>query len=481
MRTIVIATLLLGLPVAAVAQETAEGRLSVDVSVRSRAEMWNWFGDDEGGDYAYLGSTARLGLAQQWSGIGWHAEVAAPVLLGLPSDAVESAPRGQAGVGATYYGASGGHENVAGLFLKQAYLRLGGGSPPGHALRLGRFEFVEGAEVAPTNPTLAAVKSGRVANRLLGQFGWSHVGRSLDGAHYAYTSPGWNGTAVIARPTQGVFDVDGWPGLDIAVGYGSLTRRDSPENAGEARLFLLQYSDLRDWTEVTPTDNRPLAVRAADTDDIHVSTLGGHYLRAVETGMGTLDVMLWAAVQGGSWGEQDHRAWAGDVEVGWQPPILPGLRPWLRFGHFRSSGDEDLADGRHETFFQVLPTPRIYARTPFYNLMNLRDTFATLTLRPASGLAIRADVRRLGLQASEDLWYLGGGAFKNESFGFAGRPGTGSGDLATLFDVGVDYRLSSSLAASLYWGYAAGDEVIEAIYPENASGSLGYLELRWGR
>jgi hypothetical protein len=46
------------------------------------------------------------------------------------------------------------------------------------------------------------------------------------------------------------------------------------------------------------------------------------------------------------------------------------------------SGDGNPNDNTHGTFFQVLPTPRPYARFPFFNMMNNEDTFGMLILRP---------------------------------------------------------------------------------------------------
>src|SRR3712207_7868095 len=52
-------------------------------------------------------------------------------------------------------------------------------------------------------------------------------------------------------------------------------------------------------------------------------------------------------------------------EGGFQPAgPLARVKAWVRAGYFRGSGDGDAADDRHHTFFQVLPTPRIYARFP---------------------------------------------------------------------------------------------------------------------
>ena len=60
-------------------------------------------------------------------------------------------------------------------------------------------------------------------------------------------------------------------------------------------------------------------------------------------------------------------------------------------------GDNNPNDGQHGTFFQVLPTPRIYARFPFYNLMNNQDAFAEVVLRPHPKWTIRSDAHFLRL------------------------------------------------------------------------------------
>jgi hypothetical protein len=38
-------------------------------------------------------------------------------------------------------------------------------------------------------------------------------------------------------------------------------------------------------------------------------------------------------------------------------------------------------DKTHGSFFQILPTPRPYARFPFYNMMNNEDFYGTVVLR----------------------------------------------------------------------------------------------------
>jgi hypothetical protein len=62
--------------------------------------------------------------------------------------------------------------------------------------------------------------------------------------------------------------------------------------------------------------------------------------------------------------------------------LLPKLKPWLRGGYTLGSGDGNPNDCTHGTFFQILPTPRPFARFPFFNMENNRDIMGALILRP---------------------------------------------------------------------------------------------------
>src|SRR5207248_1099611 len=111
------------------------------------------------------------------------------------------------------------------------------------------------------------------------------------------------------RPTQGVFEVNGWPELNINVLYGAVTGQlASDRHPGEWRVFGLGYDDVRHG--VLKTDNRPAAARAADTGTIALGTWGGHYLQMIATPAGQMDLLCWGAVQTGSWGSLTQRAGA---------------------------------------------------------------------------------------------------------------------------------------------------------------------------
>lgn len=456
------------------------GTITVQGSVRTRVEAWDWFQDPHyENTYTFPGTLFRLGFSQHRQNLDWNFELAAPVLLNLPNNAVAPAPQGQLGLGANYFAANHNSQNTAYIFPKQAFVRFNGlGGSKRQSLQLGRFEFLDGSEVFPSNPTLAAVKRDRILQRLIGPFVFSDVQRSFDGFHYVYSAPALNFTIVAAIPTRGVFQTDGWGWVHTGFAYASLTGqvRAKGKSPGEWRLFGIYYDD---WRHILKIDNRPLALRQNDFGNIRLGTFGGHYLQAVGTPAGMVDLLSWGAFQTGRWGSLVDRAGAATGEAGFQPKVLRPLRPWLRAGYFYGSGDSNSKDSEHGTFFQLLPTPRPYARFPFFNLMNNEDGFGELILRPAKSVTIRSDIHSLRLADSNDLWYSGGGAFQPWTFGYTGRPSNGARSLATLYDTSLDFNVSSRAAVGLYYGYAEGKSVIRHIYPTDPNGQLGFVEVNY--
>jgi len=462
-------------PSAATAQTAppvSNGEWEASGSLRTRIENWNWFKTPGFEDnYTFSGTLLRAGIGRVTPQHDTQVEVASPLLLGVPDNALAPAPRGQLGLGASYRAANGRQD--AGLFVKQAYVRFKRVGKEPSSLRAGRFEFVEGLETMPSDATLGWLKRERIGHRLIGNFGFSHVGRSFDGLEFSHKTSSNNYTLLAARPTEGVFQLNGWGEVDdVDVAYGAWSK---PRRNTDTRLFALHYRDGRQPPQSVKVDNRAAAARAADTGKIGVTTLGGHYLKKFETGAGTTDVLAWGAFQTGEWGAQRHRATAIALEAGFQPKSAR-WKPWLRAGYFRGSGDGNAADNRHETFFQVLPTPRIYARFPFYNQMNNEDVFVQAILRPTPKLNLRADVHRLRLSNASDLWYSGGGAFQDNSFGYAGRPG-GARKLATVVDFSVNYTLDAKTALSLYVARAGSGPVVASVYPAGDSAAYAYMEL----
>jgi hypothetical protein len=114
-------------------------------------------------------------------------------------------------------------------------------------------------------------------------------------------------------------------------------------------------------------------------------------------------------------------------------------------------------------------------------MMNNEDFYGTLNLRPFPKVALRSELHALRLASVTDLWYSGGGAFQESTFGYTGRPnpGNGSRGLANVWDMSADYQVTRSFAATLYYGHAWGKSVIEKIYPRDPNGQLLYLETNY--
>jgi hypothetical protein len=449
------------------------GPLDFSVNWRTRTENWDWFkAAGTHGNYTLGDSLLRITIGQKSEHFDWSLEGAQVALVGLPNQAIAPAPQGQLGLGGNYYAANSNDSNPVGGFLKQGFIRF---KDAGSSVRIGRFEYFDGMEVKPKDPTLATVVATRIAQRLIANFGFSAVQRSFDGVQVSSNVGPSNFTFVALRPTEGVFQVQGMAELDVDTYYGAFTLPVHSEHGeGQLRIFSLGYIDHR--TLVLKTDNRPAPVRATDLNKIEIGTYGANYVHVFNMpSAGKFDLVGWFALQNGSWGSLAQRASAFVGEIGWQPPTIE-WKPWISAGISYGSGDGNNADGRHGTFFQVLTTPRQYARFPFYNMMNNTDYYGTLNLRPASKLAVRSELHALRLSNSHDLWYSGGGAFQEGTFGYNGRPGDGQHGFANVWDLSGDYQVTHNFAATLYYGHAFGKSVIANIYPKDPNGSLLFLE-----
>src|SRR5581483_9671224 len=133
--------------------------------------------------YAFEHSLLRIGLGQKLEHLEWFVEGAQDAILGLPAAAVLPGRPGQLGLGGTYFAANGSGANNANGFVRQAYLDFA--LPTDGKLRLGRFTFLDGAEVTPKDKSLSTLVNTRITQRLIGDFGFSAVQRSYDGAQLA--------------------------------------------------------------------------------------------------------------------------------------------------------------------------------------------------------------------------------------------------------------------------------------------------------
>ena len=84
----------------------------------------------------------------------------------------------------------------------------------------------------------------------------------------------------------------------------------------------------------------------------------------------------------------------------------------------------------------------------------------------ARWLTLRTELHSLTLASANDLWYLGGCAFQQRTFGYTGRPANGHESWQGVWDVGADYSVVKNFTVGLYYGHAWGGSAIESLYPK---------------
>jgi hypothetical protein len=444
--------------------------------LRERTNTTQWFSSTPFAEvYGHQDSLLRLGLQQRIHHFDWTAELGQSSELALPTDAVSAvAAQGQLGLGANYYFNNSNNQDPSAVSFRQGFLRYHF-KRDANTLRVGRFEFFDGQETAPKNTTVGWLQTNRIAQRLIGNFGFSNGQRSFDGVDGKVGGANWDLTAMAGRATQGVFNMNANPELNVDIQYLAYTRSFAKQRV-VARAFGLGYHDGR--TGLTKTDNRTAAARALDHKNIRIGSYGANVIAAVPVGKNTFDFLFWGVLQNGTWGLLDHRAAGVAVEGGLRLNHLKTM-PWLRGGMLRTTGDDNNTDDTHNTFFQVLPTSRIYARFPYFNMMNSKDEFLQIVDKPGSKVDLRADLHFLQLTAPTDFWYQGGGAYDNKAFGYIGRPGNNHGSFSSLADISMDYAINSRLSLTGYYAHAFGKTVVGTIYTANRDAQYGYFELNF--
>lgn len=445
--------------------------------LRERTNATQWFAATPNAEvYGHQDSLLRLSIEQRVHRFDYQMELSNSAELALPDDAVSPVgAQGQLGLGGTYYAANGSDNQypVAASF-KQGYLRYHF-RRDANTLRLGRFEFFDGQETTPKNTTLLWLQNNRIQQRLVGNFGFSNGQRSFDGVEGKLGGETWNLTAMGGRAVQGVFNMNANPELDVDLQYLAYTRYLAKKRL-LVRGFALGYHDGR--TGLVKTDNRPLAARQADHTNIRIGSYGMNAAAAIPAGKNTVDLMFWGVLQNGRWGVQDQASGGFAVEGGYR---LTGVRsqPWLRGGALRTTGDTHPTDGTHNTFFQVLPTPRVYARFPYFNQMNSSEQFVQFIDKPSKRLDLRTDLHFLQLTSPVDSWYQGGGAFDRKVFGYTGRPANSHGSFSTLYDISLDCAVTPQVSFTTYYAHSFGKSVVAAIYPRDRDANYGFFELTY--
>ncbi len=446
-----------------------------------RYENWSTFEKPNTHDdqYDFVSSKMRLGFGFNSQLIDAYAEANWTQFFGLPRNA-------SYGTGALYYGQNNGARDVGKVGIDQAWIR---GRLPGMenlSATIGRFKYNSGLEyqTMPKNKRLAWLRKLRVSQRLIGGFEWSRVGRAFDGGQITWNNDLYNFTVAAMQPTPGGFYLDymdddyrgangrNYKTHDVDIITAVFTLKDSVIEGLDAQLFYYYYND-----------DRHLA-----NQDPEINNFGAHILYVTpKIGPGSIDLLFWGDIQTGTWGGNDQSAYAVALEAGYKFEDID-WQPWVRAGYFIGSGDDDADDNDRDTFFQMMPTLRIYAMTPWFNLMNTTYCFGQLMFKPMDNVLVRTDVTRLWLTEEEDAWYQGSGMTRADIFGFKGlKPASGEfddDDLGTMWDLSLFikdiYKFNGvTMGLDLYYSHVWGDDVVEEIFTEEDDLDFFYAELRF--
>lgn len=445
---------------------------SVFASLRVRSESWGWFKPATPGyqsSYTFshnlLRFGARLPSAHRISGLRPFEtviEAAAPLLLGLPHNAVAPAPNGSLGTGAQYRQFNGSQQGS--LFIKTAFIHMpqAGRNPD---ILIGRYETVDGIELLPRDSDLAYIQTQRAAARLFTPNPFTAIGRSFDGVKVSRTLGTHNITAMAFYPTTGQFNLDGG---DTITKVRQVYLADSRATMSSSnRVFAALYTDARGLNAV---DNDLTPTNAA----INITTIGGNAQTSSMHGKWRTDTLLWGAVQGGKWGNRPHQAYAGVAEAGIKHPSFGGW--WLRGGSAVFSGDASPNDQKHETFAPQITAPRQNWRTPTVTEANLNEVYL-MAIKRNKKETIRLEAHQYALDKVADRWYSGGPVFQTTgSFALSGRPSNGYRDLGTMVDASYDVTLNPRDTVSLYIGYVRGGEIV-ASSNTGRSAFLGFAQI----
>jgi hypothetical protein len=455
--------------------------LSLYVEDNLRWEHWEFFDPAPPGgdpDYDFGANRLRVGVRYERPQLALHAAVQYVQLFGLPADAIGT-PGGALGTGAVYFDHAGERAPEA---VQLKYLNAEARDLLGTDVDLGIGRFSYSSGLAPDSgiAKLEAVRRARIAERLIGEFGFSHFQRSFDGARLRWHPAAGEVDLAVFRPTEGGYEDGGTRRIDdidvVAAAYTPKVGFLVP--GAELQAFYYFYDDERRVRARVDNSGLP----APDRQDLSLHTVGGHLAGAWALGPGEVDLVAWGAYQAGRWFGQNQRAGAGALEAGYQFGQVP-WKPWLRVGSFRGSGDSDPSDGTHGTFFQMLPTGRLYSFTTAYNLMNITDTFLELRLQPTAKLGVQVDVRDLRLSSSDDLWYSGSGATQDHGriFGYAGRTSGGHRHLGTAAQLTLRYRVWEFLAVHAFYGHIFGGNVVRASFADSDGLDFFFLEVTFTR
>jgi len=332
--------------------------------------------------------------------------------------------------------------------LHQAYVTLGNHENFPLSVKAGRQEMSYGEE------------------RLVGAFGWNNLGRTFDAVKMRWQNEWFGADIFTGRPVipqDGVFDVsndyDYFSGI-----YANVNR--VTRHTLELYFFARNASPEAIVAVPSPQFPQPSA------RDIY--TLGTR-LKSKPGEFGGWDYTIEGAYQFGNFQDLrlgvasarlDQSAYMFIAQGGYTFADAWGA-PRIGLEYCYSSGDDDPADGKHETFDNLFPTNhKFYGYMDFCSLQNLQDVRASFTIKPVKSVGVAVEAHAFWLASTSDNFYNVAG---NPRGGVASTAGNGYGInplygafLGTEIDIVVSWALTRFAAAEIGYGHFFTGDYIES-------------------
>jgi hypothetical protein len=374
---------------------------------------------------------------------------------------------GAFGIGPVYYRANhgdpfpGGKTNYGKVSAIEFFAKY---QTPAFKVLVGRTKFASSAEAKTGVKYLDWVKKRRLAERLIGNWDWVNVGRRYDGIIAGFGGKKARIDAFGLRPLKGGInyqDAYEWF-TNLAVYGGSVTSLyNQLIPYSEVQAFYYYYDDSRE------------GAHNVAGGDIKVSTVGGSWLLGDDRN----DLLGWFAYQFGDWGVDTQEGIAFLVEVG----RSAGSSGKFRLGYAQASGDNGDADGKHKTFFNLLPTNHKWYGAMDYNaFQNLRTLYITYNHTFNAQWSGRAALHGFNLANPRDTWYGGSGAFSDDLLGYVPRVVAGnyqSSKIGQELDIEAAWKFKGNHKLAGGGGIFWGDKAAGQFLTVDKNGLWGYLQL----
>lgn len=296
--------------------------------------------------------------------------------------------------------------NEKNLDLHQGFAEIGFGKDRSFQVTAGRQEWAYGD------------------HRLIGNFGWSNVGRAFDGVRLRWRRGAATLDGLAARLTTRTAGA-GNEGSDL---YG-VHLQSAPRPGAEYQVYLFGFADRIE-----------AAGEAGIPGRTRVRALGGR----VRDRLGRVDFTVEAVAETGTWNGDDLRAHAWGAVAG---VTIGTAWTWrLAAGYDFATGDEDPADGERQEFFNFFPTNHpLYGYADYEGWRNLRSPWAGVSLKRSRHF-LQVKTHRFGLEEPRGAWKDAGGTVLGADPAGASGRGVGS-----EFDLTYRSALRDTVAFEAGW------------------------------